>query len=203
MPPERGGPIAGIVLAAGSSTRMGANKMFLALAGESVLRRSVRLASATSLSPLIVVLGHEADRARGELAGLPCRPVINPEYKLGLCGSIAAGIAAVPPEVIAAVVLLADMPLVTPTMIEATLDRYRQGGVPLVVSSFGDVVAPPMLYDRSLFPELRLLTGDGCGQRVFKRHRPEALTVAQPAAALSDLDEPKDFERVKALVEAG
>ncbi|HTP52213.1 MAG TPA: nucleotidyltransferase family protein [Anaeromyxobacteraceae bacterium] len=203
MPPERKGPVAAVVLAAGSSARMGENKMLLSLGGESVLRRAVRRAGAAGLAPVVVVLGHEADRARSDLGGLPCRPVVNPRHERGMNGSIGIGFAAVPPESAAAVMLLADMPLVTPSMIEAVVDRYRSGTAPVVVSLFGEVVAPPMLYDRSLFPELALLEGDGCGKRVYKRHRDEALTVAQPASALWDLDRPEDYRRLRALIEAG
>ena len=75
MPAERSGPIAGILLAAGTSSRMGSNKLLFELNGESVLRGAVRRALAGGLSPLVVVLGHEADKTRRELDGLPCRTV--------------------------------------------------------------------------------------------------------------------------------
>jgi CTP:molybdopterin cytidylyltransferase MocA len=63
------------------------------------------------------------------------------------------------------------------------------------------VLAPPMLYGRSLFPELRALDGEGCGKRVVKRHRDEALEVAWPASALTDLDLPEDVDRVRTRIE--
>jgi CTP:molybdopterin cytidylyltransferase MocA len=55
-----------------------------------------------------------------------------------------------------------------------------------------------VLYDRSLFPELAMSEGQGCGKHVVKRHRDEARRVAWPAAALADLDVPEDVERLKA-----
>jgi len=196
--PERAGPVAAVVLAAGSSRRMGRNKLLLALGGESVLRRAVRSAVDAGLDPVIVVLGHDADRAGEELAGLRCLPVLNPDHARGMNGSIRAGIAAVPRAAIAAVVALADMPLVSSAMLVELVARYRAGVTPLVASIYGDVLAPPMLYDRALFGELGALDGDGCGKRVVKRHRAEALTVAWPPAALVDLDLPEDYERVRA-----
>src|SRR5881628_4179101 len=70
--------IAGVILAAGASRRMGKNKMLLELEGEAVVRRAARRALAAGLSPVVVVLGHEATRAQAELAGLACEFVVNP-----------------------------------------------------------------------------------------------------------------------------
>lgn len=202
MPPERTGPIAAVLLAAGSSARMGRNKLLLPLGGESVVRRAVRRAAEAGLDPLVVVLGHDAERVSAELAGLPCRAVVNPEWARGKSASVRAGIAAVPPEAVAAVVILADMPLVTAGMLAELARVYRQGSAPIVASRYGDVHAPPMLYDRALFGELAAMEGDGCGKHVVKQHRDEAAVLTWPPDALADLDVPSDYERVQAALEA-
>jgi molybdenum cofactor cytidylyltransferase len=199
MRPDRAGPVAGVVLAAGVSRRMGGpNKLLLRLEGETVLRRTARRAVAAGLDPVLVVLGDDAEQARAELEALRCRAVRNPEPARGMNASIRCGIAALPPEAIAAVVLLADMPLVSAEMVAQLVERYRAGQAPLVVSDYAGVLAPPMLYGRGLFPELGALDGDGCGKRVVKRHRGEAAVLSWPAASLADLDEPGDYERVRA-----
>jgi molybdenum cofactor cytidylyltransferase len=205
MSPDRAraGSVAGVLLAAGPSSRMGRNKLLLLLEGESVLRRTAGRALAAGLDPVIVVLGHEAQASASELEGLPCRTVVNPDYALGLNSSARAGIAAVPPEAAAAVVLLADMPLVTVEMLSALVESYRGSNAPLVISEYGGVQAPPTLYDRSLFPELGSPEGEGCGKRVVGRHREEARALSWPAAALADLDRPEDYERIRADIEAG
>jgi molybdenum cofactor cytidylyltransferase len=102
----------------------------------------------------------------------------------------------------AAVVMLADMPFVTSAMIETLVEKYRRGSAPLVISDYDGVNAPPMLYDRSLFEELSVPEGHGCGKQVVKRHRQEAESASWPAAALTDLDAPEDYARVKASIEA-
>ena len=196
--PERSGPVAGILLAAGTSSRMGSNKMLFELNGESVLRGAARRALAGGLSPLIVVLGHEAEKAARELDGLPCRTVVNPNFELGINSSLKTGVSALPAEPRAAVVMLADMPFVTAEMIAGLVTRYRATEAPLVISDFAGVNAPPMLYDRSLFDELLAMTGEGCGRQVVKRHREEAEVLPWPAAALADLDVPEDYERLHA-----
>jgi molybdenum cofactor cytidylyltransferase len=198
MTPER---VAGVLLAAGTSSRMGTNKLFVELAGATVLRRAVRTAAAAGLDPILVVLGHESNRAQAELAGLSCSSIFNPEYARGMNTSLRAGISALPESAPAAVVLLADMPFVTAEMIRQLVEQWRPGNVPLVVSVYQDVIAPPILYARRLFPELRALDGDGCGKAVVKRHRGEAVEVSWPASALTDLDVPADIERVRTALE--
>jgi molybdenum cofactor cytidylyltransferase len=195
--------VAGVVLAAGTSSRMGTNKLFLSLGGETVLQRAVRTAATAGLDPIIVVLGHENERARAALDGLRCAPVVNPDFVQGINTSLRSGIAAVPESAAAALVLLADMPLVTAEMLAAIVAHYRNGDAPLVVSNYAGVDAPPMLYDRTLFPELRALEGEGCGKKVVKRHRSEAVQIAWPAGALTDLDLPADVERVRAQLGGG
>jgi molybdenum cofactor cytidylyltransferase len=156
MPTDRDGRVAGVVLAAGTSTRMGRNKLFFEIEGKPLLHRTVRAALDGGLDPVIVVVGHEAPRAVESIADLYCQPVLNPNYAQGINSSVRVGIASVPEEADAAVVMLADMPFVSAGMIAALVMRYREAGVPLVVSSYGEVTAPPTLYDRALFAEFRL-----------------------------------------------
>jgi molybdenum cofactor cytidylyltransferase len=198
MPSDREGPVAGILLAAGLSSRMGSNKLLFEVEGESLLRRSARRALAGGLDPLLVVLGHDAQRNGRELAGLPCRTVLHPGYEQGITTSIQAGVAALPAGAQAAMVLLADMPHVTAEMISALIARYRSSAAPLVISDYEGVNAPPMLYDRALFDELLAMTAARCGKQVVKRHRDEAEVLSWPAAALADLDVPEDYERLLA-----
>ena len=203
MPANRTGPVAGVLLAAGASTRMGRNKLFFELEGETLLRRAVNRAVAAGLDPVIVVVGHEAERAQRELVGLACRSVVNTDYTRGVNSTVRLGISEVPQIANAAVVMLVDMPFVTSEMLEALVTRYRESTAPLVISQYGDVNAPPMLYDRSLFPEIRTMEGEGCGRQVIRRHRDEAAVVQWPESALTDLDVPDDYERVKAQLASG
>ena len=194
--PEAGVRIAGIVLAAGSSTRMGRNKMLLEVGGQPLVRRAVSAALEAGLDPVLLVLGHEADRVREAVAGLDCRPVLNPDHAQGVRVSMQAGVRALPADVNAGVIILADMPFVGADMIRAVAERYRAGRPPLVVSEYGDVNAPPTLYDRALFGELLESTGEGCGKHVVKKHKGEAAVVKWPESALADVDVPDDYERI-------
>lgn len=202
MPDERVA-VAGIVLAAGTSSRMGTNKLLMELEGETVVWRTVRQAQEAGLDPVIVVLGFEAAMIVDALHGLDVRTVINDRYERGINTSVHAGISRVPEECSGAVIMLADMPLVTTEMLTTITDRYRTGRETLVLSLYGDVHAPPTLYDRSLFSEFDGQEGEGCGRRIVRTHWDQAHKVRWSHDLLADLDRPEDVERVRAkLIEA-
>lgn len=189
--------IAGVILAAGSSTRMGRNKLLLDVGGETMLRRSARQALEAGLAPVVVVLGHQAERVREELAHLACVPVYNPEHGRGPGASLRIGVNSVR-EAAGVVLLLADMPFVTTAMLAALVARYRDGGTRLVMSRYGDVEAPPHLFDQSLFDELLSGPDERCAKQVIRRHMKEAAVMSWPAAALQDVDQETDYERIRA-----
>ena len=194
MPEPR---VAAVVLAAGSSQRMGRNKLLLDVGGESLVRRAVRAAVEGGVDDVIVVLGHEEDRVRAELAGLRCVAVVNPDHAEGAGTSVRTGVRHVAGAG-ALVVVLADMPFVTAEMIATLVRRYRETQAPLVVSHYGEVQAPPTLYDRALFEELLAIPGERCAKQVVRRHESEAEVVRWPEEALRDIDVPADYEDVRA-----
>lgn len=197
-----GDGVAAAVLAAGASTRMGRNKLLLKLNGETVVRRAARAAIAAGLDPVVVVTGHAHEAVAAQLRGLACRAVFNGEHESGAHTSVAAGIGAVGDTgSAAAIVMLADMPLVTPAMLRAVVASYRKSGARVVASRYGgDFVAPPILYDRRLFGELRDMDAR-CGREVVRRHRRGAVELAWPAAAARDLDRPEDYEWMRRALE--
>lgn len=189
--------VAGIVLAAGASTRMGRNKLLLEVGGESLVRRAVRVAGEAGLDPVVVVTGHARERVEREIGDLDCIAVFNADHSAGIQTSAASGVAGVAGACDAAVVMLADMPFVTAAMLRELVERYREKTPPLVVSRYGgEVNAPPMLYDQVLFPEVARMRA-GCGREVVRRHHDRAVQVDWPRARLRDLDHPADYEEVR------
>jgi molybdenum cofactor cytidylyltransferase len=191
------GRVAGIVLSAGTSTRMGRNKQLLELGGETLVRRTVRTAVAARLSPVIVVLGHEAEKVEKAIGDAPHRAVINERYADSPLFSLQIGIRHVPEECVGAVVLLGDMPFVTTEMLREVSSKGTEGpGAPLVVSRYGDVQAPPTFYSSSLFEEILGLFS-GSGKDLVERHRADAAAVTFRPELLADLDVPDDYERAR------
>lgn len=194
MSDERG--VAGIVLAAGSSTRMGRNKLLLDVDGETLVRRAVRLAGEAGLAPVILVTGRFRAAVEREVEDLDCTPTFNPDHEAGIQTSVACGVAAVPTDCGAAVVMLPDMPFVTGRMVRTLVERYAETDAPLVVSRYGEVKAPPILYGRGLFGEISRMRA-GCGREVVRRHHDRAALVEWPADRLRDLDRPDEYESVR------
>ncbi len=198
MKPDSTGRTAGVILAAGRSTRMGRNKLLLEVGGEPLLRRVACTAIGAGLNPVIVVLGFEAQRTRRTIDDLGCTAVVHDGYSVGQDSSLRAGVHAVPGTCDAVCIMLADMPLVTSAMLEALIARYLADSPQLVVSRYGDIWAPPVLYDRALFAELTD-PDSGNGKLIIRRHMDEAAILDWPRERLRDIDVPADYDAVKTL----
>jgi len=185
---------AAVVLAAGSSRRMGegGNKLLTLIDGEPMVRRVVRSVLASRAAAVVVVLGHEADRVRAVLAGLEVTAVDNPEYASGMASSLRAGIAAVADHA-SVLVALGDMPRVRVD----TLDRLIAEAGPgrIVVPVANGRRGNPVLWDRSFFSGLLNLSGDA-GARGVIAARPDAVTsvVVDDLGVLFDVDTPDAVE---------
>ena len=193
--------VAAVVLAAGRSTRYraaggtAATKLVATFRGEPLVRHAAVVALGAGLHPVLVVTGH-ADAAVGvALAGLPVRLVHNAGYASGLASSLAAGLAVVPLEQAAAVVMLGDMPLVRPETIAALLEASRddpdlQAVVPVVDTRRGN----PVLLRRSLFATAVQLHGDEGARRLLRSASVRVGEVAvDDPAVLHDIDDPAGF----------
>lgn len=190
--------IAGIVLAAGASRRMGRdNKLLLDIEGEPMVRRTVRRVISAGCAPVVVVTGHEAERVRSALIGLDVRCVDSPDPTGPTSASLHAGLRSLDDDVDAALVMLADMVQVTAPMLRALVEGALEEDAPLGVSRYGAVLAPPLVFTRALWPELLAWTGEGCGKAVVRAHHGEARMHDWPEEALQDVDTPDDYARLR------
>jgi molybdenum cofactor cytidylyltransferase len=193
MTDRRPGPAA-VVLAAGASTRMGRPKLALPVRGVPMLRRVVEAAAASRCTEVVVVLGGaHAAVYRPLLDGLPVRVAENPDPAEGMGSSIRAGVAAVSPEASGVVILLADQPLVTATLIDRLVETAVSGGHRIVASAYRGIVGPPAYFDRALFLELLTLEGDRGARSVIERYPRQGVAVPLPDEAAVDVDVPDDL----------
>jgi molybdenum cofactor cytidylyltransferase len=180
--------IAGIVLAAGESKRMGQPKQLIQIDGRTLLQHVVDAALASRLDPVLVVVGHQAPAVQASLEGRAVAFVDNPDYHDGLSTSVKSGLRALPADADAAMFLLGDQPGVTADLI----DRLVEASTPdnIVAASAGGRRGNPTAFGRARFPDLLLATGDAGGRHVIDAH-PEALTLID-GGDLPDLDTPED-----------
>lgn len=188
------GRVAGVILAAGASRRLGQPKQLLRYRGETLIHRSVRLAHAAGLAPLQVVVGHrgrEIAAALGEF-GAAAAVVTNPDWRQGMGGSLARGIASLPPATAAALVLVTDQPQVSAALLGVMLERYRSDGTTLVACRYASgALGVPALFARRHFAELAALSGDRGARALFARHAAVLAAVSFPAGD-RDVDTPAD-----------
>ncbi|HLH71401.1 MAG TPA: nucleotidyltransferase family protein [Candidatus Dormibacteraeota bacterium] len=189
---------AGIVLAAGSSTRMGRPKQLLPVNGRPLLQLVVEQACAARLDEVLVVLGAQAEEVRARVDMGRARVVVNPDHESGMASSLRCGVAALGKEVARLVVILGDQPTVTSRQIDQLLDLHRSSGLPAAALSFDGLLHPPVVLGRDLWPALSSLEGDvGC--RAIIRARPDqvaALPVPDAHRHPVDIDTPQDYERL-------
>jgi molybdenum cofactor cytidylyltransferase len=141
-----------------------------------------------------VVLGAEVERCRAALGDRPVEIVVNENWAEGQSTSMQAGLAALPTNVGAAVFFLVDMPGVAPDLIDRLLQRHRETLAPLVWPEFESRRGNPILFDHSLFSELRQVSGDSGGKPVLLHHEDRAeRVIAGDKSILQDFDRPEDL----------
>lgn len=190
---------AGIVLAAGRSSRMGTHKLLLPLGKKPLVAYAVAAALASTAYPIIVVVGYEAEKIRAALPVGLYQVVENAHYAEGMATSLRAGIAAVPKDASGAIVLLADQPLLRPRHVDEILTVAQASPHCIVAASYDGRRGNPVYFPRTLFDELVSVTGDEGGRSVIARHGDVVRLVRiQPAETALDVDRPGEYETLVA-----
>ena len=188
-------PVAGVVLAAGGSTRFGGPKQLIDWFGQPMVRHVARTALAAELDPVVVVVGAHQDGVRRALEGLPVIVVDNPDWAAGQSSSIRAGVEALPGETGAAIFLLSDQPQAPERLLSTLVETHRQSLSPVVAPRAGGRRTNPVLFDRQTFADLLGLTGDVGGRALFSKYRITWVEWLDDRLAM-DIDTPEDYRRL-------
>ena len=193
---RRGARIAGVVLAAGLSRRMGKNKLITQVDGKPLVRHAAEAALAGGLEPVIVVTGHEAVAVKTALDGLKVTWVHNPDFAEGLSTSLKRGIESLPSGSAGAMVLLGDMPGVSAELVVKVRTAFDpNNGHSICVATAQGERGHPVLWARRFFPELMQLTGDAGARLLMSVHASQVAEVeAGNAAPLIDIDTPAELD---------
>jgi len=193
--------VSAIVLAAGTSTRMGRAKQLLPLGGTTVLAQTLDKVRSARVAEIILVLGGSAEAIRQQLPpslldGL--KVVVNQAYGKGMASSLHEGLAALDQRSDAALIILGDQPFIRPQTLGQIVDGYRRSRAKIVIPSYQGNRGNPVLLDRSVFSEVMALEGDvGC-RAIFGSHLEAILKVeVEDKGVLLDIDDQDDYERLK------
>ncbi len=195
--PRRARQVAGLVMAAGRSSRMAPHNKLLVTDGEGVamVARVTEKVFASGVKPVLVVTGHDRERVEAALAGKPVIFVHAEGYAEGLSASLKAGLAALPPDAEGVLVALGDMPLVEPAVIVRLLAAFDpEEGRAIVQPTFGGKHGNPMIWGREFLPEMMQLTGDMGARQLVAKHADRLVEVEVPDDGVL-----RDFDTAEAL----
>lgn len=184
-----------VILAAGASRRMGQPKQLLVLNGETLVRRTARIALSLNCGPVAVVTGAHADVVKTALENCEVEQVLCDQWQEGMGASLRTGVEWLSgrySDLRAVLILLIDQPGVDATYLRDLLQLFEQSRMPVAASEYEETLGPPAVFSRELFPELFGLRGDFGAKKLIRSKRTQCASLPFPAGGV-DLDTPEDW----------
>lgn len=193
--------IAGIILAAGRSSRMGRDKALLPYRGSTFLGHLIETLRQPRISFLRIVLGENADAARAKITLEPPQIVLNPNPDEPQLASLQLALRSIPEQIVdGALVCLVDHPCVERETVKLLLDRFYQAGKRIVIPTFSGRRGHPVLFAASLFRELLAAPLDQGARAVVHKFAGEVLEVpTQDEGVILDIDDPETYRRIASV----
>jgi len=190
--------IAGLILAAGYSRRMGSPKALLTIEGETFLDRIFRIAKSAGLDTIRIVVGSHSEEIRLALPALASNLIINENPELGQLHSLRLGLRSLPGTCKGAMVFLVDHPKVRLETVRSLLQAFNAGEGEIIIPSHGGRRGHPVLFARSVFDDLFSAPLEE-GARAVMRGRPDLVAYVEvdDAGVLADIDTPSDYEAMR------
>ena len=189
--------ISGLVLGAGASQRFGPPKQLLPFRGTTMLGWVVNQAQqATALDEVVVVLGRAAEQVRERVDFGTARVVENPIFGEGCSSSYRAGIGALDAESAAIMIILGDLPGITPEIINRLAEAWREQEARIALCSYEGRKGHPMIFARSMFPQLVDLHGDKAAWKLVDANAAHVQEVHFSFPYPDDINTPEDFKRL-------
>ena len=198
-------PMAGIVLAAGMSARMGKPKQLMNLSGKPLLARVVEAALASELEKVALVLGHEAEKMLAALGSLArdqrLTTVVNKRYREGMAASLQAGLLQVKDRFPAVMFLLGDQPMVDADTVNLLLRRFRASDRDICVPVYAGVRGNPVCFSNLFYDRIIAIRGDTGAREIINDHPDNVLYVEiDNPLCFMDIDSPEDAKQINNLL---
>ncbi len=191
--------IAGLILAAGESSRMGTDKALLTYRGRPFLGTVLRTLRDAGVARVAIVLGHHAEEIQRAVGLKDAVVVINPDYAQGQTSSLQAGLKVLESTDVQAILLcLVDHPQVSADTIRTLIRSFWKSSCPVVIPTFQNQRGHPVLIGRALFEELLGLSAEAGANTVIREYREATQFVeVQDPGILLDIDDPETYRRLK------
>ncbi len=189
--------IAGVILAAGSGSRMEKIKQLLPCGKKTILDQVIYNARCSDLNEIIVVLGYCSDKIERTVNFFGTKIVINTEYSKGQSSSLKTGLDKVSNSCDGVMFLLGDQPLINSSVINSLIVAFEISDAPIIIPYCNGKRGNPVIIARPLFHRLRLLSADAGARLVFKEFEHEILKVSvDDKAILFDVDTEEDYKKL-------
>jgi molybdenum cofactor cytidylyltransferase len=186
-----------VILAAGSSTRLGQPKQLLIFKGSSLIKRVAKIALGVS-EKVVVVTGSQSEKVQAELLGLPLIVVQNDFFQEGIASSIRVGVGALMENfkgLSGVIFLVCDQPYLSQNVLTELIKFADETGKKIISSSYGGTTGIPVLFNKSFFDRLLLLKGDTGAKKLIQENLADLAAIDFPGGSI-DIDTMQDFESV-------
>ncbi len=184
-----------LLLAAGASTRLGQPKQLVKMGGRTLLERACDTALTIENQGVIVVLGAHFEVIKPTIEHLPVQILVNENWQAGMGSTIACGMAQLPPDADAVLLLLCDQPFVAHDLLEKLVEKWRENPSQIIASAYGGSFGPPAVFGSQYFAKLSALNGQQGAKKLMERHLERLLLVDFPKGEF-DVDTEKDLKRL-------
>jgi molybdenum cofactor cytidylyltransferase len=188
-----------IILAAGSSSRLGRPKQNLEFKGKPLLQHAVEEAVLSDCSPIIVVLGANEQNVRSELYARNVQIVVNRHWEEGMSSSIVCGLKTLlksTPSISQAIIMLCDQPFVDAEILNRLIAEKHDSEKAIAACTYDNTLGTPVLFDKSFFSKLLALDGQQGAKKLVFDHVEQVVSVPFPFGNI-DIDTVDDYEKLK------
>ena len=185
-----------VLLAAGSSSRLGRPKQLVSINGQSLVRRQTQLLEHLRAASTIVVTGAVESEIHQALDGIPVQFVHNPNWEKGMGSSLACAIKQLPERVRGVLVLLCDQWQIDSHDLKRLIDAWSGNPMCAVAAEWNNIIGPPVIFPRSVFDRLSRLKGEQGARQVLRRGKTEVIRIKMEHAS-QDLDVPADLAQLE------